>query len=47
MKRMFTGQCDNHLFVWVFRLRGEQILANCTVLLKKGGWKELSTVSTR
>jgi hypothetical protein len=39
MKRVFTGQCDDHLFVRVFRLQGELILANCTVLLKKGGWK--------
>lgn len=39
MKRVFTWQCDDHLFVWVFRLQGELILANCTILLKKGSWK--------
>ena len=39
MERVFTGQGDNHLFVWVLRVQGELIFADCAILLKKGGWK--------
>jgi hypothetical protein len=41
MERVFTRQGDNHLFVWVFCLQGELILADCAILLKKGGWKRV------
>lgn len=44
MERVFTGQGDNHLFVWVIRLQGELILADCAILLKKGGWKRVKYI---
>lgn len=37
MKGVFTGELDDHLFVWIFCLQGELILADRAILLKKRG----------